>query len=361
MILLALPREAREVKKFNGLQKGLGQKPVIELQGVSVAAPKPSVSANNPAIDLPPATPAWPVMANDAYLGLAGKVMRVIEPHTESDPVAILVQYLASFANAVGRGPHYLVEGDRHFTILNAVLAGDTSKSRKGTSAGRIRAIFKIADEEWESNCVKSGLSSGEGLINEVRDPVMKEGDDGPEIVDVGVDDKRLMVVEAEFAGALTVMHRPGSILSRVVRDAWDGRDLAVLTKNRPTRATGPHISIVGQITVDELRAKLDRTSMANGYANRFLFACVRRARLLPHGGGLGDAAVQDLALRTQQRIIEARKVARVTMTPEAREVWERVYPTLSEGKPGLLGAISRSRRGPNDPPRAPLRAARWN
>ena len=88
------------------------------------------------------------------------------------------------------------------------------------------------------SNCVKSGLSSGEGLINEVRDPVVKEGDDGPEIVDAGVDDKRLMVVEAEFAGALTVMHRPGNILSRVVRDAWDGRHLAVLTKNKPTCAT---------------------------------------------------------------------------------------------------------------------------
>src|SRR5438093_1601549 len=39
-----------------------------------------------------------------------------------------------------------------------------------------------------------------------------------------GVDDKRLMILEAEFAGALTVMRRHGNILSRVVRDAWDGR-----------------------------------------------------------------------------------------------------------------------------------------
>jgi hypothetical protein len=192
------------------------------------------------------------------------------------------------------------------------------------------------ADGEWESTRVKTGLSSGEGLINEVRDPVK----DGSKVIDPGVEDKRLLVLEAEFAGTLTMMRRPGSVLSRVIRDAWDGRDLAVLTKNNPTRATGPHISIIGHITVDELLAKMDRTSMTNGYANRFLFACVRRARLLPHGGDLEGSAVRELAMRTWERIAQARKVSRVMMTADAREVWEHAYESLSQGKPGLLGAI---------------------
>jgi hypothetical protein len=154
------------------------------------------------------------------------------------------------------------------------------------------------------------------------------------------VDDKRLMILEAEFAGALAVMRRHGNILSRVVRDAWDGRDLAVLVKNKPTRASGAHISIVGHITADELRASLDRISMANGYANRFLFACVRRARLLPHGGDLGSEALRHLATRTQEAIQRAQAITRVMMTAAARAAWELVYETLSEGQPGLLGAI---------------------
>ena len=224
-------------------------------------------------------------MSAEAYVGLPGEVVRTIEPHTESDSAALLLQFLTSFGNAVGRGPHYMVEGDQHFTVLNVVLVGATAKSRKGTSSGRIREIFRLADGEWEPTRVKTGLSSGEGLISEVRDPVMN----GAMVIDRGVEDKRLLVLEAEFAGALTMMRRPGSVLSRVIRDAWDCRDLAVLTKNNPTRATGPHISIIGHITVDELLAKMDRTSMTNGYANRFLFACVRRVRLLPHGGGLDD------------------------------------------------------------------------
>jgi hypothetical protein len=38
-----------------------------------------------------------------------------------------------------------------------------TSKSRKGTSAGRIRAIFKVADPDWARERILGGMSSGEG------------------------------------------------------------------------------------------------------------------------------------------------------------------------------------------------------
>ncbi|MGH7212348.1 MAG: DUF3987 domain-containing protein, partial [Acetobacteraceae bacterium] len=123
--------------------------------------------------------------------------------------------------------------------------------------------------------------------------------------------------------------------------DAWDGRDLATLTKNSPARATGPHISIVGHITDDEFRRSLDRVEMANGFANRFLLACVRRARILPHGGDLPEQTLHDLANRTAAALAHARTLDRVCMTAEAREDWERVYPALSEGRAGLLGAIT--------------------
>ena len=46
------------------------------------------------------------------------------------------------------------------------------------------------------NSCVKTGPSSGEGLISEVRDPV----EDGAKVIDPGVEDKRLLVLEAEFA-----------------------------------------------------------------------------------------------------------------------------------------------------------------
>jgi hypothetical protein len=36
-----------------------------------------------------------------------------LDPHTESDPVAILVQTLAAFGSAAGRGPHFRHESTR--------------------------------------------------------------------------------------------------------------------------------------------------------------------------------------------------------------------------------------------------------
>lgn len=285
---------------------------------------------------------AWPVLDTAAYHGLAGEVVAQILPHTESDPVALLLQYLVSFGNAVGRQPHYLIEQTEHFANLFTVLVGQTSKSRKGTSASRIRAIFNVADPDWTRERIKGGMSSGEGVISAVRDPVygMRKGVE--ELIDAGIVDKRLLLDEREFSGALTVLKREGSILSRVVRDAWDCCErLQTVTKHSPTHATRAFISIVGHITVEELRRTLDQTSMANGYANRFLLACVRRSKLLPHGGNMSEDVTGKLGAQTLDALIAARAIGRVTMTETAAQRWIEIYTALAQGAPGLLGAIT--------------------
>jgi hypothetical protein len=278
----------------------------------------------------------WPSISSAAYHGLAGDIVHAIDPHTEADPVAILVHFLAFFGNAVGRGPHYFVEARHHFATLNAIVVGESGNSRKGTAAAHVRQIFYGADREWVETRITSGLSSGEGLLFQVRDAV-KEGE---KIIDAGVDDKRLLVLEPEFAQSSIAMRRPGNTLNPVVRQLWDGDIVGTLVKKTPLRVACPHVSIIGHITMEELRKCLDRTSMDNGYANRFLFVCARRSKLLPHGGALNNATVDELAARTQQAIIAARKVARVSMTDDARAMWEGIYPELSANRPGLTGAI---------------------
>ncbi len=256
----------------------------------------------------------WPRLSDAAHHGLAGEVVRAIEPHSESDPTAILAQYLAFVGSAVGRAPYYRVESDNHYSVLNVTLVGATSKARKGVSANRVLRILEAADPEWASTQVTSGLSTGEGLIKQVRDPVI---DEGGKVIDPGVEDKRLLVLESEFGGMLSVMKRHGS-LSRVLRDAWDGKDLKSMPKKDAMRATAPHISVVGHVTAHELRKNLNGLSISNGLANRFLFLCVKRSKLLPRGGNLDDAVVEQLGARTQEAIAAARKVSRVEMTANA-------------------------------------------
>ena len=116
-----------------------------------------------------------------------------------------LVQFLAAFGNAVGDGPHYQVESDKHHANLYVALTGDTAIARKGISWGRVSAVMQEADRTWSEDRTKSGLSSGEGLINEVRDrrTEWNKKDQREEVADHGVKDKRLLVIEPEFAGVL--------------------------------------------------------------------------------------------------------------------------------------------------------------
>jgi Protein of unknown function (DUF3987) len=112
------------------------------------------------------------------------------------------------------------------------------------------------------------------------------------------------------------------------------------MTKHSPLCATGAHISIIGHITIDELRARLTATSAANGFANRFLYPLVRRSKELPFGGSLDDEVTVKLGERLREKIASTQTIGRVEMTPTAREKWKAVYSNLSAPQPGLLGAV---------------------
>jgi len=275
----------------------------------------------------------WPVLDDTAVHGLAGDVVRTIEPHSEADPVAILVQFLVAFGSIIERTAYYPIEGDRHYTNIFAVLVGATAKARKGTSWGRVRQVCEQADAQWVGGCLKSGLSSGEGLIEAVRDGDAGEGSKPR--------DKRLLVQESEFAALLRVMGRQGNTISPVIRDAWDRGDLRIMTKNCPATATGAHISIVGHVTGGELVRNLDDTEAGNGFANRFLFVCVKRSKELPFGGSLEEHEIERLAERTRKAAEHALTLGEVPFSDDARPLWEDVYGPLSEGKPGLVGAVT--------------------
>ena len=108
----------------------------------------------------------WPeLLSEEAFYGLAGKFVRIIEPHTESDPVALLIQLLAALGNVVGRGPHFCAEADKHPANLFVTIVGETAKGRKGTSWGYVKNAISMIDAQWVEEKLLNGLSSGEGLI----------------------------------------------------------------------------------------------------------------------------------------------------------------------------------------------------
>ncbi len=125
--------------------------------------------------------------------------MKTIEPESESDTAALLFQLLVVCGNVMGRGPHFVVENKRHCGNLFTVLVGPTAMARKGTSFGQVEHVVTKADPGWGSRW-EQGLSSGEGLVHQVRNPRVELNEHGEEIIiDHGAQDKRFLTVETEF------------------------------------------------------------------------------------------------------------------------------------------------------------------
>lgn len=309
-----------------------------------------TVQANESTDAAPPASSKlpFPVLSDKAFFGLAGYVVRKIEPHTEADNAALLIQFLAGFGSLIGKTAYFEVGADKHFTKLNAVIVGASSRARKGTSWSEIERLLVRVDETFRE-CIQNGLSSGEGLIYHVRDeriekkPVRKDGvitSYQDEIVDAGASEKRAFVIEPEFARVLKVIAREGNTLSSVIRDAWDKDRFQVMTKTA-LKATNTHVTIVGHITETELIKTLTENDIANGFGNRFNWVCARRSKYLPDGGNLAKNDLNEAVRCLNEAVKFARNTERIKRDDEANQLWHRVYKRLSDGYGGLLGSIT--------------------
>lgn len=292
----------------------------------------------------PPALDAslpWPTMGVAAYHGIAGEFVRLVEPHTEADPVALLVQLLTMFGSAAGRHTFAKVERSRHHMNEFTVLVGQSSKGRKGTSEAWPTGLMALADEQWAANCRAGKLASGEALVWALRDPIFRTEDGEVKCVDEGVTDRRLLISEGEFSVILKIAAKEQNTLSDQLRDAWDGKDLHNKAKGSPCKATAPHVSVIAHTTDSDLRLLLTENAMANGFANRFLFFAVRRSKSLPFGGQVDEDQFAGVAEVVAQRLAYTRAVGEVTWSASAADLWRAEYDSLSRERYGLAGSVS--------------------
>ncbi|HEV2128694.1 MAG TPA: hypothetical protein VGR22_08760 [Thermomicrobiales bacterium] len=175
-------------------------------------------------------------------------------------------------------------------------------------------------------------------MIHTIRDDVVNaEG----ETVAEGVEDKRAQFIEEEMSQLLKTAQRQGATISEMIRRAWDSPDvLRTITKTSPSKATDPHISIIGHITKSELAKHITETELANGLANRFAWFRVHRTRLLPDPRPIALEVVQELGGRIHEALVYGRSVDKVSRDPEASDLWKIAYSGLEEDRPGLAGAI---------------------
>jgi hypothetical protein len=332
---------------------GTRQPPRHETNGQAAAGDaRPAAEANGQAAEEeePEILDRWPNADPRMFHGIAGEIVWLADPHNEGDPVGTLIQFLVGFGNLLGRGPYFRVAATRHYLNLLAVLIGLTGLGRKGTSYDVACFLLGMLDPKWRDKRIANGLVSGEGLIYHVRDELLEEqlvkGPKGAPPkretvqVDAGVQDKRLLVVETEFSRALKAMNRDNNTLSDVLRLAFDTGNLSTMARNRPTRATAAHVSMLAHTTPADVQRHLSDTDSANGFANRFLWVAVRQSKSLPDGGELHTVNWAPIARRLAEVMESAKRVDRMARDPIAAAMWRGVYEELNAPRPGLLGSV---------------------
>jgi hypothetical protein len=286
----------------------------------------------------------WPApMDAAAFYGVLGAFVQDVASGTEADPCAVLAMCLSAISAVMD--PHtHMKAGDAYHPIrLNAILVGPTARGRKGTAGKIAEAVARAADPTC---AIVEGLSSGEGLLWAIRDGISKldPKTQAEVVIDRGVADKRLLVMETEFATTLRVLQRDGNSLSPIIRRAWDLSPDGVLrsiTKNSPARSTGAHIVIAGHITRRELLRYIDSTELVNGFANRFLWFASRRAHMLPFGEETDRALIDNFAEYVRDARDWTRGGHRFRWAAAARQPWELAYARLGGDGDDLYTSVT--------------------
>ena len=221
----------------------------------------------------------------------------------------------------IGPGPHVRVGNTRHPLLIWPLLLGRTGSGCKGEATGTAEIFLRNAVHLAAEHRTVSGLSSGEGLIERIRDD-----EDDPDSKD-----KRLLVIETEFTSVMARSKREGSTLAAVQRQAWEGRPLTVLNRQQ-LRASGSHIAIIGHITPQEFRLRLAEADMTGGTYHRYLPVFVERSRRLPIPEGVEADTVDRLSIRLADSIGAAAQIGQLQMNSAAAALWTgELYDVLTE------------------------------
>ena len=112
----------------------------------------------------------WPTLDRLALHGITGQIVFAVEPHSEADPVVVLVEALTAGRNAIGSAPHVVAEATRHPPRLFVVTVGQSARGRKGSARAQRQRLMEHADKRWCQSAPMSGFGSGEALVAELAD-----------------------------------------------------------------------------------------------------------------------------------------------------------------------------------------------
>lgn len=226
-------------------------------------------------------------LREDAFYGLAGKLAQEVAPISGVSKEALLYQFLVCIGSICGPKFFYSIGGKKINPSDYLIVLGSTGASKKGTSFGDVKWFFDKYYPEFSQKKLKTGVNSGEGLINCIRDRVVvkekdKTGKEIEVVKDEGALSKIVLFLETEFSRLLKAGKRDGSTVTEIYRNAWDQVPLEINTSQRSIRSTDYSVSLIAHITPKEFKSLVSEIDSSNGYLNRFMFCLIGSAEPRP-------------------------------------------------------------------------------
>jgi hypothetical protein len=271
-------------------------------------------------------------MGEPAFRGLAGEVVQILEPQNEICREALLVQFLVSIGNAIGGGPH---KGD-HYLNEYVCLVGETGEGKGGSLRSVLHCVWHT-DPTWR-NCEQSGISTGEGLIDCVRDERITLRGKEPRIIP-GVADKRVYLRIEEFSLITSHIERGGN-LSQRLDEFWDHQPVVkTVTKTDPIKATGAHMSMIAHVTPSELQEVLRPREIRNGFGNRIVWVATKAIKPVANPKIIDWSDHSEIVNRLQEIMKQFHDPTEIDFSPRGFQVWQNWYNDYSKQKRFLKGS----------------------
>lgn len=274
---------------------------------------------------------APPVPSQDCLYGLIGHIARAGSENSEANPFAIALHAITFLGCCLGRTVHLQIGDTIHSPIIFSLHVGRSGRGRKGDALSLVRKLHKSI--VGKSQAVAPGLHTGglstrEGLIYLIHDGYVEGRNEVPP-----VQDKRLWIIEPEFANVLQQTRREGNTLSPALRELFDSNSLKPATKGNRIGVAEPHVVLSAGITPTELTSGIPVRELLNSFANRIVMISAERLQFTPFPEPTPKAVVEQLGDRIIEVIEFANKRCsndadsfQLTLSSGARNLYQDLY-----------------------------------
>jgi hypothetical protein len=302
-----------------------------------------------------------PKLRQEAYHSFTSALVDTLCDQTEVLPELALSSILNNIICSLPRDKVYMEFGADRTTLTGYFLLVSPTGAGKGLTEKSVSKVFKKVNQivhdvsfdelnyDYKLNGLTTltcpihggGLSSGEGFVHAIRDDVF---DHNGSVSVHGVLDKRLLVIEYEFANIFKQFKRPDNTLSVYLRNNFDYQPIHPLTKTSKTSCDKPRACITGHITPQELLSDLDDKSITNGELNRFFIGFSLPAQPVPRPKTFNKELLNMFAQQIKdvlEFVVKSDEPLKIEFSVSAGELWDREYisikTSIKKGNEGYL------------------------